>query len=73
MVRGAYLLIVRKGIRNRNSQVITEAFTLLSVVGEVFCKILNNRLAEGLDRERVRQAFERIEAAWIFTPLYKVG
>ena len=26
--------------------------TLLSVVGKVFCKILNNRLVEHLDRER---------------------
>ena len=38
--------------------------TLLSVVGKVFCKILNNRLVEHLDRERaVRRALERIEAA----------
>ena len=38
---------------------------LLSVVGKVFCKILNNRLVAGKEHcMKVRRALERIEAAY---------
>ena len=44
--------------------------TLLSVVGKVFCKILNNRLAQCLDKGGAcRLALELIEVAWIMFTL----
>ena len=49
--------------------------TLLSVVGKVFCKILNNRLVQCLDKEGVlhegqaRLALELTEVSWIMCTL----
>ena len=43
-------LIVKKGDKEEPGNY--RGITLLSVVGKVFCKILNNRLVEHLDRER---------------------
>ena len=47
--------------------------TLLSVVGKVFCKILNNRLVQCLDKEgalqRDRLALDLTEFAWIMCTL----
>ena len=45
---------------------------LLSVVGKVFCKILNNRLVQCLDKEGALhegQALELTEVAWIMCTL----
>ena len=50
--------------------------TLLSVVGKVFCKILNNRLVQCLDKEGALHegqagwlALELTEVAWIMCTL----
>ena len=44
------LIFLRKEIE-RILVIIGVAITLLSVVGKVFCKILNNRLVQCLDKE----------------------
>ena len=47
--------------------------TLLNVAGKVFCKFLNNRLVQCLDKEdhcvRDRLALELTEVAWIMCSL----
>ena len=50
--RALLLIYLRKG--TGTTLLTTEVFiTLLSVVGKVFCKILNNRLVQCLDKEVV--------------------
>ena len=74
MERPALLLIfLRKGIER--ILVIYRGITLLSVVGKVFCKILNNRLVQCLDKEgalhegQARLALDLTEVAWIMCTL----
>ena len=51
-------------------------FTLLSVVGKVFCKILNNRLVQCLDKQgacmRDRLSLELTEVAWMMCTLNEI-
>ena len=47
---GERALFLRKGI-DREDPGNYRGITLLSVVGKVFCKILNNRLVQCLDKE----------------------
>ena len=69
---GLIVNIFKKGDREDPSNY--RGITLLSVVGKVFCKILNNRLVQCLDKEGAlhegQAAFRLTEVAWIMCTLY---
>ena len=60
MVCTLVLFLFKK--RDREDPGNYRGITLLSVVGKVFCKVLNNRLMQCLDKEGV---LNESKAAWI--------
>ena len=65
----ALLLIYLR--RTARTLLTIQGLTLLSFVGKVICKILNNRLVQCLDKQgvcmRERLALELTEVAWMMT------
>ena len=68
---GLIVNIFKKGDREDPGNY--RGITLVSVVGKVFCKILNNRLVQCLDKEGAlhegRLALDLTEVAWIMCTL----